>query len=42
VNWVHDRAEKEFGVSSTPTFFINGTKAVGEQTIEGLDKALGG
>jgi protein-disulfide isomerase len=42
VNWVRDRAEKEFAVGSTPTFFVNGTKMNGEQSIEAFDKALGG
>ena len=42
VNWVHDRGEKQFGVNSTPTFFINGVKFTGEQTLDSLDKALGG
>ncbi|HVZ14358.1 MAG TPA: DsbA family protein, partial [Bauldia sp.] len=32
VNWVQDRAEKMFGVGSTPTFFVNGKKLTGEQT----------
>lgn len=42
VTWVRDRAEKQFGVNSTPTFFINGVKRPGEQTLEELDKVLGG
>jgi protein-disulfide isomerase len=42
VNWVKDRGEKQFGVSATPTFFINGTKYSGEQTLADLDKVLGG
>jgi protein-disulfide isomerase len=42
VNWVKNRGEKEFGVASTPTFFINGTMFKGEQSLEDLDKALGG
>jgi len=42
VNWVRDRAEKQFGVGSTPTFFVNGAKMTGEQTIESFDKTLGG
>jgi protein-disulfide isomerase len=36
VNWVQDRAEKVFGVGSTPTFFVNGKKLTGEQTIDQL------
>lgn len=42
VRWVQNRGSKEFGVNSTPTFFINGTKAEGAQTLEQLDQALGG
>jgi protein-disulfide isomerase len=42
VNWVQDRAQKQFGVASTPTFFINGTKVPGEQSLAELDKLLGG
>ena len=33
-------AEKEYGVESTPTFFINGTKMVGEQSYADFEKAL--
>lgn len=42
VNFVKNRADTQFGVKSTPTFFINGEKAVGEQTLEDLDKQLAG
>ncbi len=42
VRWVKDRASKEFGVESTPTFFINGKKVEGAQTLQQLDQALGG
>jgi protein-disulfide isomerase len=34
------QGEKEFGVNSTPTFFINGTKLVGAQSYEKFDEAL--
>ena len=40
VNWVQDRATKQFGVASTPTFFINGTKVAGEQTLDQLAALL--
>ena len=33
-------AEKEYGVESTPTFFVNGTKLVGEQSYADFEKAL--
>jgi protein-disulfide isomerase len=33
-------AEKQYGVESTPTFFINGVKLVGEQSYGDFDKAL--
>lgn len=42
VNWVKNRASTEFGVSSTPTFFVNGQELRGEQTLEAFDKVLGG
>jgi len=37
---VHDRAAEKFGVSATPTFFINGKKQKGEITPEALDQLL--
>ncbi len=37
---VHDRAAEKFGITSTPTFFINGKKETGELTPEGLAKLL--
>jgi protein-disulfide isomerase len=40
VNEVRDRAAQKFGVSATPTFFINGKKITGEMTPASLDKAL--
>lgn len=42
VNAVKDRAFKQFGVDATPAFFINGVEHPGEQTLEELDKILGG
>jgi protein-disulfide isomerase len=42
VNWVHNRAAEEFGVNSTPTFFFNGEKHSGEQSIEDIDRILNG
>jgi len=42
VNWVKNRADNQFDVKSTPTFFINGEKAVGVQTLEAMDKLLAG
>ena len=33
-------AEKQYGVESTPTFFVNGTKLVGEQSYADFEKAL--
>jgi len=38
---VHDRAAEKFGVTATPTFFINGKKETGEMTSEALEKLLG-
>jgi protein-disulfide isomerase len=40
VNWVHDRADKEFGVDATPTFFFNGQKHEGELTIDDVEKII--
>ncbi len=37
---VHDRAEKKFGVTVTPTFFINGKKETGELAPDALEKLL--
>src|SRR5262249_9375229 len=37
---VHDRAAENFGVSATPTFFINGKIQKGEMTPEALDNLL--
>lgn len=42
VRWVQNRANTEFGVDSTPTFFINGKKVAGEQSLADLDRELGG
>ena len=33
-------AEKQYGVDSTPTFFINGMKFVGAQPFPEFDRAL--
>jgi protein-disulfide isomerase len=38
---VHDHAAEKFGVTVTPTFFINGKKETGEMTSEALEKLLG-
>jgi protein-disulfide isomerase len=37
---VHDRAAEKFGVTSTPTFFINGKKETGEMRPDTLAKLL--
>jgi protein-disulfide isomerase len=37
---VRDRAAKTLGVNSTPTFFINGKKMVGDQPIEAMAKEI--
>jgi protein-disulfide isomerase len=41
VNAVRDGAGK-FGVEATPTFFFNGKRRDGEQTLEDIDKILAG
>jgi len=38
---VRDRAATKLGVNSTPTFFINGKKFVGDQSIEAMVKEIG-
>ncbi len=40
VRSVADRAANEFGVNSTPTFFINGEKRTGALTLQEFDKIL--
>jgi len=42
VNAVKDRAAKQFGVDSTPTFFFNGVEHPGELSLEEIDKIIGG
>jgi protein-disulfide isomerase len=39
---VRQRASDHFGVSATPTFFFNGKREEGEQTMAQIDKLLGG
>jgi protein-disulfide isomerase len=40
VNMVRDRGAEKFGVSATPTFFINGKRVSGEMTVDQLDKEI--
>jgi protein-disulfide isomerase len=40
VQWVKDRGSQQFGVSSTPTFFINGAKKSGALSLESLDQEI--
>lgn len=40
VNATAERGAKDFGVDSTPTFFINGKKVPGAMSPEELDKEL--
>lgn len=42
VNWVQNRGRERFGIESTPTFFFNGEKRSGEQSLEEIDSILGG
>lgn len=37
VNFVRQRAEQEFGVRSTPTFFVNGQLVAGDKTLEEME-----
>ena len=40
VQAVRDRAAEKLGVNSTPTFFINGKKFTGDQSIEAMAKEI--
>ncbi|HEV3395386.1 MAG TPA: DsbA family protein [Xanthobacteraceae bacterium] len=40
VKWVRERATEKFGVSGTPTFFINGQKYSGNPTAADLGKQI--
>jgi protein-disulfide isomerase len=40
VNAVRDRAERQFAVEGTPTFFFNGQRAVGELSLEEVEKII--
>ena len=40
VNEVRDRGDKAFGVTATPTFYVNGTKVTGEVNVQTLSKIL--
>jgi len=40
IEWVRNRGADKFGVDSTPTFFINGTRLKGAASIEEMAKAI--
>jgi protein-disulfide isomerase len=40
IEWVRDRAAKQFNVQSTPTFFINGQRQVGAMSFEDMQKLI--
>jgi protein-disulfide isomerase len=40
IEWVRSRAAKDFGVQSTPTFFINGKMHTGDLKMEELEKIM--
>ena len=40
VQAVRDRAAEKLGVNSTPTFFINGKRLTGDQSIEAMAKEI--
>ena len=40
IQMVRDRAVEKLGVNSTPTFFVNGKKLQGDQSIEALAKEI--
>ena len=37
---VRDRAAEKLGVNSTPTFFVNGKKLTGDQSIDAMAKEI--
>ena len=40
INWIRKRAVEEFQVSSTPTFFFNGTRQPGSMAIDEMDAII--
>jgi len=42
IKWVRDRAAEKFGVSGTPTFFVNGKKFTGNPTAAEIGKEIEG
>ena len=40
IRWIQERGANEFGVESTPTFFINGVKVVGARPFEFLQPII--
>lgn len=40
IRWIQERGANEFGVQSTPTFFINGVKVVGARPLEVLQPII--
>jgi protein-disulfide isomerase len=40
VNSVRDKASKDYGVDSTPTFFINGNRYAGEMSVEEMSAII--
>jgi protein-disulfide isomerase len=42
VRWVRDRAASKFGVTGTPTFFVNGKKYTGNPTAADLGREIDG
>ena len=40
IQTVRDRAATKLGVNSTPTFFVNGKKLTGDQSIDLLAKSI--
>ena len=40
ISWVRDRANKQFGVRATPSFFVNGKRIKGAATIQKFDELI--
>lgn len=41
IEWVRERGNKEFGVRSTPSFFVNGRRIKGAVTLQKFEELIG-
>jgi protein-disulfide isomerase len=40
IEWVRERANKQFGVRATPSFFVNGKRIKGAATVQKFDELI--